>query len=167
MVLVILGLIHICLCLKWGDWKNWRLYYPTILFYIIVDFNHMLLLTEKELWVIHGFCNDTIADYFISFIIAPCVIILFLSNYPKRIIKQVFYIGVYVFIYSAIDYIAYFYKTIAYHNGWNIKWTIMLYISAFILLRLHYKRPLWAWLVFLILTGVVVFFFKISLKSLS
>lgn len=166
MGLVVIALISIFLCFKWGDWKNWRKYYPTILFYIITDINHMLLTSKKELWLIHGFINDTLSDYFISLVIAPCIIILFLSNYPKHIAKQVIYMLLYVVIFAANEFIANKYNGIAYYNGWNFLWTIGVYAFIFILLILHHKQPHLAWLAYLMLTGIVLFSFKISLLNL-
>jgi len=31
------GFLYLFAAWKWGDWKNWREYYPTILFFIIGD----------------------------------------------------------------------------------------------------------------------------------
>ncbi|MDP4090545.1 MAG: CBO0543 family protein [Bacillota bacterium] len=167
MALIIMGLTLIFLCLKKGDLKNWRVYYPTILFYIVVDFSNVLLTSNKDLWEINGFWNDTLADMFISFAIAPFVVILFLSNYPKKVTKQIGYILLYAAVFSIIEYIAGVLKGIVYYNGWNYGWSIMLYITAFILFGLHHKNPLWAWLLLLILTGAVLLFFKISLLNLK
>jgi hypothetical protein len=166
MVLIIMSLLSVFLCYKWGEWKNWKLYYPTILFYVVADFNHMLLTYNKELWSIKAFWNDTLADYIISLVIAPAIIILFLTHYPKRILKQVGYILLYVAVFTFIEYAAYVSGGITYDNGWNLAWTFFLYISAFVLLRLHYKRPLLAWLLFIVSVVVVKLCFDISLKSL-
>lgn len=41
------AILYILVCLKWGDWRNWRKYYPTILYVIIWDliFNLLLIIT--------------------------------------------------------------------------------------------------------------------------
>lgn len=168
MGLIILGLVSIYLCYKFGDWKNWRSYYPTMLFYIIADFSHILLTQKKSLWLINSgvFGSDTLSDYFISLIIAPCIIILFLSNYPKRIIKRVAYTFLYVIIMSSIEYVAHIRKAIVYYNGWVFGCTIIVYIAMFLLFPLHHKNPLWAWLILALLSAAVVYYFRIPIGNL-
>ncbi len=84
MPLVIIALIFILLSLKWGDWKNWRLYYPTILMYIIATLSSNLLTYKKELCIIRGsFWNDILANYFIACVIFPCIIVIY-SRYASR-----------------------------------------------------------------------------------
>lgn len=167
MGLFIIALISIFLCFKWGDWKHWRLYYPTILFYIICDFNHVILTPNKDLWLIHGFWSDIWADYFVAFLIAPFVVVLFLSNYPEKRIKQVIYVLSYIAVFSTIEFIAQILNGIKYYNGWNLMWSMSLYVSAFILLRLHHRYPLCAWFIFALLNCLVIYYFKIPLASLQ
>jgi hypothetical protein len=128
----------------------------------------MLLTQKKNLWLIHGgvFGNDTLSDYFISLVIDPCIIILFLSNYPKRIKSRVAYTGLYIVIMCLIEYVAYMRKAIAYYNGWNFKLTAVVYVIMFLLLPLHHRNPLWAWLILVALSAGIVYFFKIPLGSL-
>lgn len=46
---IMMGAIFIITCWKWGDWKNWKLYYPTIQFLIIGDLKANFLLYNKPL----------------------------------------------------------------------------------------------------------------------
>jgi len=168
MGLIIISMIFIGLCCKWGDWKNWRIYYPTIIFYIIVAITSHIITVNKPLWVIHNFFNiDILANYFISGFIAPSIIILFLYNYPNQKIKQIAHIIFFVFIPSLIEYIGYLRKTITYHNGWSFVWTVILYIGMFSMIRLHYKKPLLTWLIFFAMIVGGMFYFKISLSDLK
>lgn len=36
--------------IKWGNWRRWRDYYPTILFFIIGDLLYSCLLYNHQLW---------------------------------------------------------------------------------------------------------------------
>ena len=166
MSLIILAAIFISLCYKWGDWKSWRLYYSTFLFYIIGALTAHILTSPKDLWLIHfSFWNNTFANYFIAFFIFPCIITLFLTYYPKQIFTQVVYILSYVFALSLIEYIAYIKKAIYYYNGWTFGWSVLLYLGMFSLFRLHYKSKGWAWFIFFLSIGAGVIYFKIPLSS--
>lgn len=46
---IILVLVFVIIAWKWGDWKNWKLYYPTILFMILGDFVYIFLTYKKPL----------------------------------------------------------------------------------------------------------------------
>jgi hypothetical protein len=53
---------------------------------------------------------------------------------------------------SFVEIILYYTGELRYYNGWNVGWSILLYVGVFPLLRLHYKNPLLAMLVLMILT---------------
>jgi hypothetical protein len=166
MALITIAIIFIFLCYKWGDWKNWKLYYSTIIYSFVGVLTENIIRDEKKLWVIHGsFWNDTTTDYFISCFIFPCIIILFLSNYPKGIIRQIRYLLVFQLCLSSLEYIAYINKGIFYYNGWSFIWSVFLYIGMFPLFRLHYKHPLLGWLVLFTLIGGGMFYFNIPLSN--
>lgn len=168
MALIILSMIFIYLCYKWGDWKNWRLYYPTMLFYIIGVLIEHTITNKNKLWVIQGsFWNDFLADNFIAYFIFPFIIIIFLSNYPPKIIIQTLYIFMFVFSLSSIEYIAYVRKGISYHNGWTFGWSMLLYFGMFPLFRLHYKKPIMTWFIFFALVVGGMLYFKIPLSDLK
>lgn len=46
MVNVLYASVWIFAMWKWGDWKNWQKYYPTILLFIIGDFIYLYLLSD-------------------------------------------------------------------------------------------------------------------------
>jgi hypothetical protein len=50
---------------------------------------------------------------------------------------------------------------ITYHNGWNIWWTALFDVHMFVFIILHYKKPLFAWLLSLSNIAIAVFFFQL------
>jgi hypothetical protein len=166
--LIIIAVVCFGLCYKWGDWKNWKLYYPTILFYIIATLTAHILMEKQQLWSVHVlFDSDMLADYFMSCILFPPVVILFLCNYPKQITKKIMYIFVFVFTFSLTEYIAGIQKAITYGNKWNFISAILLYIGTFIMLPLHHKKPLFAWLILFAMAVGAMFYFHIFLSDLK
>lgn len=138
---------------KWGDWRNWRDYYPTILFFIIGDLLKNFLLYNYRMWTYQETIigesilrNHTFISLMIMFIVYPVTILIYLGRFPKSIQKQILWISLWVFIYISIEYINLHYlNLINHHNGWNIGWSLLFTIFMFIMFRIHFKQPLWAW----------------------
>lgn len=167
MILFSMTILSVALCYKKGDWKHWEQYYPTILFYIIISINESILTNRTVLWQFYGSSAlDQIADYLLEFVTFPCIIILFLSNYPENKTRQMIYVTLYILILSLSEYGFYITNEIKYYNDWNLLWSILLYMAAFPLLILHYKKPLLAWMVVIPLTCGLMYYFKISLMNL-
>ncbi|MCM3166091.1 hypothetical protein [Peribacillus frigoritolerans] len=60
--------------IKWGNWRRWKDYYPTILFFIIGDLLYSCLLYNHQLWAyqeiffgVHILRNDLIISLIIVF----------------------------------------------------------------------------------------------------
>jgi len=66
-VLIILIIMSIFLCWKYGDWKNWKLYYPTILYLIIGDLACNILTARMPLWSYNiNWLNNISTDFLIT-----------------------------------------------------------------------------------------------------
>lgn len=168
MVRILVAILFIYLCFKWGDWKHWQYYYPTILYYIIGDLSSNILTYSKPLWLYGGsFWNHTFANYFMAFALFPSVIILFLSNLPNNTIRQIWYIVSWIFTMSVLEFIGYIGGGIYFHNGWNIGWSILFYTIMFPMLLLHYKKPIFSWTISIALAFSVMAIFDIPLSGLK
>lgn len=133
---------------KWGDWRNWERYYPTILFFITVAFGAHIISTNHRLWVLTDYALDTsqtVNLFLDAFIIFPATIFLYLSNFPDKIKDQLFHILKWVAIYGTLEYLVTFCSLVMYENGWSIWWSILFDCVMFPILAIHHKRPLLAW----------------------
>ena len=168
MPLIIISILFAGLCYKFANWENWYIYYPTITFYIIVSLTSHIVTYNISLWSIPVLIgNDSLSEYYIVCFIFPSIILLFLSNYPKQPFKKIAYLFSFVFILSLIEYVSYLGKYIFYGHGWTIGWSILLYIGMFMMIRLHYKKPLFAWLLFFPIVVAGMLYFNISLNDLK
>lgn len=61
----LLGVAFILACAKWGDWKNWRLYYPTIVFLMFGAIMFDFLAYCKLLTVDKNGQNSIKCDYYL------------------------------------------------------------------------------------------------------
>ena len=159
---IIMAVIWIISCCKWGNWKSWKLYYPSIQFLIIGDLTCNFLLYNKPLWAYGGgIWNHTFADLFEAVVIYPCLVILFLTHYPQLIKKQIIYILCSVVIFTSYEGVSVLFGEFFYYDGWNIGWSLLLNCGLFSILGLHYKRPLLVWPISMVLAFVILYIFKI------
>jgi hypothetical protein len=155
-LIILLG--YAVLCYKYGDWKRWQQFYPTILYVIIGDLSYNALFPDKLLWRYELLFNHIFGNFLFTFFVFPSVIILFLTHYPSGLLKEILYIGFWTILNGTIEYISFLNGSITFHYGWNIFWSLGLYFIAFILIRLHTKYPLIVWpvsLTFALLTMLI------------
>ncbi|MDD9266926.1 CBO0543 family protein [Paenibacillus sp. GCM10023248] len=164
----------LCLISAWrfGDWRNWRTYYPTILFAVSVDFFISLLLYKHQLWQFHKTStipNHTLADFMIAFTNLPCIVLVYLTHYPlkSRMWKQLVYIAAWSIAFTGVEAVFFFAHLMTYHNNWSFAWSIVVWVFMFLGLRLHFAKPLWAWLLCLVCTAFLIVFFHIPVLEMK
>ena len=164
---ILIGAISILICYKFGDWRNWKNYYPTILFFILssvlctlLTYNHILWEYESRL-MNHTFCN-----LLICITVYPSTVMIFIPYFPKKIIKIIPYISIYAVVYIIGEFISVKLGYFTYHNGWNIWGSIIFDFLMFPLLILHYKKPIYGWILVLIGSNILFFIMKIPYNNI-
>lgn len=158
--LIFLVLIFIAVW-RWSDWRNWKLYYPTILLVMMGDYLYNFLTYTHSMWELHSFFGGHVVNsLLLNFTLLPCTVLLFLTHFPytKSFMSKVAFIFVSVVLYSSIEYIQSLVGAITYHNGWNLGWTTFFNIVMFTVIAIHHKNPIYAYPISLV---VVVLFFKV------
>ena len=165
---IIVTIVMVMVAWKWGDWKNWKQYYPTILFYIVFDILYSVLFYNYPLWELESpLLKTTFSDILLTMVFAPAAILLYIPYFPIGILKQVIYIFLWVFILVFSEIISYCLGFISYHNGWNICWTALFDSIMLPLMILHYKKPLMAWFVSIILLIIALIYFKVPFSAIK
>ncbi|CAG7597523.1 hypothetical protein PAESOLCIP111_00153 [Paenibacillus solanacearum] len=159
---------------KWGDWKNWKAYYSTILFWIVIDLVHSVLTYHYTLWEFHTsfdkalLPNHTFISFTLDFISFPATVLIYLGHYPSGLRKQALYIFSWALFFTLIELLTlHTWKGISHHHGWNIWWSVAINLLTFPMLRLHYKHPLWAWLLSLCATALFWNVFDVPLGTMK
>ncbi len=142
---MIVFLLYAIACIKWGNWKRWKEFYPTILYTIIGNLTYGILFSNRMLWTYDNLLNHTFGDMFYTFFVFPSAVILFLTFYPSGLVKQGLYILIWTAVNTAVEYAGLLLRTFSHYYGWNIFWSAGLYFFAFILIALHTKHPLLVW----------------------
>ncbi len=165
---IIMAIIFIIAAWRWGDWRNWKLYYPTILFFIVGNFSYTLLTYNYPLWQFESPLLKTTGSNFITILFAfSATILLFLPYYPKGKVKQIVYILIWVFIYTIIERVSLLLGFFSHHHGWSIWWSLLFNLFMFPLLWLHYNKPLLAWLISIIVAIIIIVYFKVPFSSMK
>jgi hypothetical protein len=165
---IIIAVLFILASLKWGDWKNWQKYYPTILFFITGNLIYIILTYNYPLWEFESpLFKCTVSNLLVTLIDFSTGTILYLSNMPKGILKQVLWVLFWILLEATVETVAHWLGFFSYHNGWNIWWTLLFNCFMFPLLWLHYKKPLLALLSSIVMCSYIFIYFHIPFSSMK
>lgn len=159
----LLVLIFLLACLKWGDWKNWKCYYSTILFFIAGDYIEAYVTSVKSLWEYSAtIFSGKVTHLVTSLIIYPSIILVLLPFYPKSgASKKALYILMWVLILTVLEYIEIKFGILVYSNGWCFMYSVLFDCVMIPLLILHQRKPPLAWLSALIFGSIIGFAFRL------
>ena len=141
-------------------------------YFLGIDFFYNALLHDYRLWTykksilgIDFFHHHLMISILIMLFVYFPTVLIFLGNFPKRTFKQLLWITLWVFIFFLIEFISKFFNLIDYHNNWNIYWSVLLDLEMFLVLIIHFKKPLLAWIVSFIFFLFFFNIFGIPMKS--
>ncbi|MFC0469045.1 CBO0543 family protein [Halalkalibacter kiskunsagensis] len=168
---IVYNLIYFLAAWRWGDWRNWKEYYPTILFFILCDLLHNFLAYNHDLWIYEEIFfaellpNHTTISLLYMVVIYPATILIYL-NYFFRTDKwsnKVFHFAIWVSIYIVAECTNLYVGLFSHHNGWNIWYSILFILMMFILFPIHYRKPLLAWGISILIIVLIVLNFDLFL----
>ncbi|MGZ4163793.1 MAG: CBO0543 family protein [Tumebacillaceae bacterium] len=155
----------------WGDWRNWRVYYPTILYHYIVNLLQDLLTYDYTLWKFQNnipfLPNHIPCSLTIMFVNFTAIILIYLGKYPRRVLHQILWMLFWAAINVGIELISLRFHHIVYEHGWTLGWSIVIDILIYPLLRLHFKRPLLAWAATAAVFAFFIVYFHIPIRGLK
>lgn len=141
---------------KWGDWRNWEKYYPTILYFFLGDLLYQYFLADLHpMWRYNPQGIDeniglTHTHVFLSVMVIkyPATILIYLSKFPEgNRLKQIGWFMLWMIIYTLNELGDRSLHLLTYHNGWAFYWSVLFNIVMFSLLKLHFHRPILTWFV--------------------
>lgn len=163
---IFINALYLLAGIIWGDWRNWKNYYSTILFFMLGDFLYNFLLYNKSMWIFHDLVlpNHTMITILAMTISYSATVLIYLGMFPKGWKKRSLWFLLWSGLFLSLEYINSKLGFITYHNGWNIWWSVLFTGVIFIILPIHYKRPLLAWFfsIVIIISLLSIFNVKIS-----
>lgn len=160
-------LLYIGACLKWGAWRRWKEFYPSILYAVIGDLSYNFVFHDYSLWRYSGFLNHTTTDLLIAFFVFPCVVILFLTHWPQGRFKQAVYILAWSGANTLIEAVSRMLGQFTYEHGWNVFYSFCCFNTAFILIKLHSRHPLIVWPVSAALAALTMLVFGLPFETIK
>lgn len=170
MIAILYSILWIAAAFKLGD-RNWQKYYPTILFGALGNALYDLICYNYPLWQMkpNGLPVSMIPILLLILIGMPLSTWIYLSIYPfeKGLNVQIFYIGIFVVLFTLLEYLSVLGGAISYHHNWNLGWSALFSIIMFIMLRLHYSRPLLALLLSSVIAFILCIIFNVTIDKMK
>ncbi len=163
-MILLLACVCVLVCCKWGDCNNWRLYYPTMLYFIAGDLLYLYVSSAKPLWQYTAkLFSGTLTTLIVALIIYPCTVLLFIPTFNKLSSwwKKIGYSVIWVGIYIGLELLALKYNYMQHFNGWNWGYSLIFDCLIFPLLIIHHKKAPAAWLLAGIIGVGITFYFKL------
>ncbi len=162
LIRLIMASIWITCAYKWGDWKAWERYYPTMLFFGMGDLIYNAVFHQTPLWKFQSdFLIPPLNELFVIFNIFFSTTLLYLSKFPKKLYHQITYIVFWILLYVGIELFTLSISMIKHCNGWNIWWSLAHNAIQFPLLTLHHKNPALAWVISFLFLFIMMYIFNV------
>jgi hypothetical protein len=149
-----------------ADLKNWRDYYPTILFFIAGDLLYQFITYDYPLWEYGGIPNSPIlTPIILMFTAYPATTLIYLKYATKGWKPFLFHYFLWIILYAIVEYILVSLKLIRYDNHWTMGWSIYVDFLLFLILRIHYSHPFLGWLLYFIVCFQMIKVFNIPILN--
>ena len=155
---------------KWGHWRDWRKYYPTILFSIMGELIYFTLTYNHPLWeAVSPSMNITFNHLLIDLIAFPAIGLLLLSNFPakKNYLKRGLYLILWIIGAVATEGLMFLFGYYKYSNGWSLLLSAAFDSVLIPLIVIHQKYPPLAWVIGTILGTSIFLYFNIPVGSMK
>lgn len=145
------------------SWEHFHRFHATILYKSATNLLYIFFTMGYPLWRMQadlGLSYSIIAMLY-TVIIFPCTVILFLAHYPISFKRQIYHNLKWIAIYFVAEWIGGLLNLIRYEHGWNLWWSLLFLFIMFPMLRLHYKKPFYAYLLTVIYIIVIFYYFEV------
>ena len=147
-------------------WKQFPKHYPNILYVALFNWLYYFLVGNKLLWELQSsIINRKTLKIIHICIINPLLILFYLSNLPNTFVKQFIYVVRWITISTMVEGLFYKEGKIAFYRGWNIGWSMVIYIKMYIFCLLFNKKPILTLILSIIDTICFLLKFKIPVRK--
>lgn len=163
---LILGVITLLAAWRYGDWKNWRQYHHTMMYFAMGNLLYNFLTANHFLWKLKPdfLPNHSLTEMVYTFVTFPATALMFLSAYPEQYKKLIGHYLKWIGIYIGVEWFFMITDRILYQHGWSLYWSILFDFTMFPMLRLFHKKPLLAYVISLLMCIFWVLLFKVPVN---
>lgn len=166
---IILAVLFIVCAYRWGDWKNWHQYYPTMLFFGFGDLAYNCLFHNKMLWQYQSPIFPIIPHVLWSmlwiFTIFASTLLIYLPKFPPKASQRIFYVLLWVTLYTLVEGILSSSNHFKYMHGWSLLHSFIFNTYIFPVLYIHFKKPLYAWIMVFLAAIFTLILFEVPLLN--
>lgn len=151
---------------KWGNWKDWQKYHPSMLYISTGGLLYEFIVKENTLWKFHAdilYGNDMVVIVY-ALITMPVSIFLFLSHFPEKWFQRLYYILLWSGIYISAELVLVIFGRISYKYGWGLWHSFLFDIVMFSVIALHHFKPFRAYLISIFIIIFLVSYFDVPFK---
>lgn len=160
----IINFLTIVLTWKYADWRNWQKYQSTMLLFALGNLLYNFVYHDHFLWRFRPeFLNHHIWEVINTVIVFPLTALLFLSNFPENSKDKLIRILKFILVYISVEFLLLKIGRIEYAFGWNLWCSLAWDCVMFPILAIHYKKPLLAYLMSIILFFTMSWIFPFKL----
>ncbi len=135
---------------RWGDWRHWQVYYPTVLFVTTVNFFASYVSYLHPLWIFGPDAlvrSETAIELISTFVVMPASVFTYLSNFPAAgRVRQGAYFAMWVGVFAARETVDTRRGGISSASGGSLAHALAFESAMFAIILLHHRRPLYGWL---------------------
>ncbi|RXI96270.1 hypothetical protein DS745_21280 [Anaerobacillus alkaliphilus] len=154
-----------------GRYKTWRRLpenLPTLIYVAFINLIYYFVSQKKKVWEFRS--NDLSLKkvrFIQSFLATPLITLLYLSGVPYSLGKsKVMHFLLYTGVSTFFEWLANKkLKMISFYNGWNIQWSLLIYIQLFLFAHLYKKYPMIIWLMTILSIDQYVRLFSIPIQQ--
>ncbi|WP_235846999.1 CBO0543 family protein [Neobacillus soli] len=170
MIAIVLSISWTIAAIKYGD-RDWRKYYPSMLFSALGNALYEILCYKFQLWQMepNGLGFTIIPMLLLILVGMPLSTWVFLSKYPYNsgIYNKGIYVLIFILLFIALEFISVKLGAITYHHGWNLGWSLSFVTVMFMVIRLHYTKPILALIISLPFTLILCMIFEVTLDKMK
>lgn len=146
---------------RWGDFKNWQRYYPTILFVMVINLSASFLSYHHGLWNYSSdavITTETTVEFVNAYINLPATVLIYLSHFPANgTLQKIIYGGFWVALFAALEFTDhYVLGGIFYTNHWGWSHSVIFDMFMFYIIRVHYLSPWKGWFFSLLVAVFII-----------
>ncbi|QDP41863.1 CBO0543 family protein [Radiobacillus deserti] len=154
-VIIIISIISFSIF--YGKWNRWKDFYPTMYYFSFFNlFYQYISYSIDKVWELKKpIFSLFITDVSYTFLAYPCLMVMFLGNYPSVTRHKFLFYLKYIVLSIGLEWVCNKYGYIQYYNGWSVWWTAFFYSTMYPMIRLHFKKPILA----LFISGLIIAFY--------
>ncbi|WP_054752834.1 CBO0543 family protein [Piscibacillus salipiscarius] len=139
--------------------------------FMVINLTYNVLYYNHTLWAFRGitaeWLSHSIINIAFTFFIVPIGLMIYLQRFPKHRTKQMIYVSAWVIFYTIIQTLFAHRGMYVYDNGWNGWMNILLNAALFVVVYVHYRRPVRAIVISIPLAILFYLMFPFPLDTLK